>query len=64
VKINLQNHPAAGYKYSCSGSAPLAGFEVIKYGRFSGGHRGKAITMASISRTRVETNRCEFLLGG
>jgi hypothetical protein len=32
--------PSAGYKYSCPGSVPLAGFEVATYGRFSGGHRG------------------------
>jgi len=29
-----------GYKYSCSGSAPLAGFEVSTDGRFSDVHRG------------------------
>ena len=37
----LPNRPSAGYKYSCSGSAPLAGFEVSADGRFSGVHRGR-----------------------
>src|SRR6202521_5290091 len=36
----LPKRPSAGYKYSCSGSVPLAGFEVATYGRFSGGRRG------------------------
>jgi predicted helicase len=30
----------SGYKYSCPGPVPLAGFEVATYGRFSGGRRG------------------------
>jgi hypothetical protein len=36
----LPKRPSAGYKYSCPGPAPLAGFEVATYGRFSGGRRG------------------------
>ena len=36
----LHPRPLPGYKYSCSGSAPLAGFEASTYGRFSDVHRG------------------------
>ncbi len=39
---SLPEQAPARYNYSCSGSAPLAGFEVTKYGRFSGDHRGEA----------------------
>jgi len=31
---------ATSYNYSCSGSLPLAGFEVITYGRIWGDYRG------------------------
>ena len=40
-KICLPKRPSASYKYSCPGSASLAGFEVATYGRFSGGRRGR-----------------------
>jgi hypothetical protein len=33
----------SGYKYSCPGPVPLAGFEVATYGRFSGGRRGRVV---------------------
>jgi hypothetical protein len=39
----LPKRLSPGYKYSCSGSVPLAGFEVATYGRFSGGRRGREI---------------------
>jgi hypothetical protein len=40
LKKHLIARPPTGYKYSCSGSDPLAGFEVSTYGRFSDVHRG------------------------
>lgn len=36
AKIIFRIHRRQGISYSCSGSAALAGFEVITYGRFSG----------------------------
>jgi hypothetical protein len=36
------NSPSTGYKYSCSGYAPLAGFEASSFGRFSDVYRGPA----------------------
>ncbi len=40
TKENLPIQAQTRYKYSCPGPAPLAGFDVATYGRFSGGHRG------------------------
>jgi hypothetical protein len=42
LKKHLIARPPTGYKYSCSGSDPLAGFEVSTDGRFSDVHRGYA----------------------
>src|SRR5579863_2960634 len=44
-KKYLPRLPFARYKYSCPGSAPLAGFEVSAYGRFSDVHRGQEKTV-------------------
>src|ERR1700689_3214319 len=41
AKKCLPKRPLAGYKYSCPGPVPLAGFEVATYGRFSSGRRGE-----------------------
>jgi hypothetical protein len=48
LEKKLPERPTAGYKYSCSGSAPLAGFEVSADGRFSGVHRG-AVALGCIA---------------
>lgn len=37
----MHNGPRRAITTLCSGSAPLAGFEVITFGRFSGDYRGK-----------------------
>lgn len=40
-KKRLQKLASPRYNYPCPGSAPLAGFEVSTYGRFSDVHRGR-----------------------
>jgi hypothetical protein len=51
-KRNLLRQSLARYNYSCPGSAPLAGFEVSAYGRFSDVHRG-AVTKTDDSEAEL-----------
>jgi hypothetical protein len=60
---NLLQSSLARYKYSCPGSAPLAGFEVTLIGRFSGDHRGdsnRPIGRSPVARNLLNNREIHF----